>query len=52
MELSKPVTMDKENIVNGYDERILFASLPISGAVDLIDPDDLGDDGGDDLVGP
>ena len=52
MELSKPITIDKEKIVSGYDERILFAALPISGAVDMIEPDDLDDDGGDDLVGP
>jgi hypothetical protein len=51
LELSKPVIIDSEKIVSGYDERILFAPVPISGAVEPIDPDDLGDDGGDDLVG-
>jgi hypothetical protein len=51
LELSKPVIIDSDHIVSGYDERILFHPVPISGAVEPIDPDDLGDDDGDDLVG-
>jgi hypothetical protein len=51
IELSKPVIIDSERIVSGYDERIMFSPVSISGAVEPIDPDDLGDEGGDDLVG-
>jgi hypothetical protein len=51
LELSKPVIIDGERIVSGYDERIMLAPVPISGAVEPFDPDDLGDEGGEDLVG-
>jgi hypothetical protein len=50
LEVSRPVFIS-EQVVSGYDERILCSPVPISGAVAPIDPDDLGDDDGDDLVG-
>jgi hypothetical protein len=53
LELSRPVRIDGDNIVSGYDERILLPPVQISGAIEPITPDDLEDDsdGGDDLVG-
>ena len=53
LELSRPVAIDGDKIVSGYDERILLPPVPISGAIEPIAPDDQEDDndGGDDLVG-
>lgn len=50
-ELSKPVIIDGDRIVSGYDERILFNPIPISGATEPMEPDDFDGDDGDDLVG-
>lgn len=51
IELSKPIFIDNERIVSGYDERILMTPLLISGAIEPIAPDETPDDDGDDLIG-
>lgn len=52
VELSCPLSMSEDGIVSGWQERILLPSVPISGAVAPIAPDDDDDDNGDDnLVG-
>jgi hypothetical protein len=47
LELSCPKSIDGDGIVSGWHERILLPPVPISGAVDPIEPDDGGDDGSD-----